>query len=127
MEVTMVEYNNMWQQFRDEIEYSWKSAESAADRVNKIATSEISANAQILAATMAKDADITKTIGTSAATILSGTTGGKFLGDIFSVAGEAGKGIINWAGGLFDGSSATNNIFQNLESGGGYVAPNVEE
>jgi hypothetical protein len=107
MEVTMVEYNNMWQQFRDEIEYSWKSAESAADRVNKIAIGEIGANAQILAATMAKDARITETIGNSAATILSGTTGGKFLGDIFSVAGNAGKDIIKWAGGLFDGSTST--------------------
>jgi hypothetical protein len=107
MEVTMVEYNNMWQQFRDEIEYSWKSAESVNDRINKIAVSEISANAQILAATMAKDAEITKTIGNSAATILSGTTGGKFLGDIFSVAGTAAKDIYKWAGGLFDGSAST--------------------
>jgi hypothetical protein len=116
MEITMVEYNNMWQQFRDEIEYSWKASESVNDRVNKIAVSEISANAQILAAAMAKDAEITKTIGTSAATILSGTTGGKFLGDIFSVAGSAGKDIYKWGSGLFEGSSATNYVPSTYEA-----------
>jgi len=126
MEVTMVEYNNMWQQFRDEIEYSWKSTESANDRVNKIAVSEISANAQILAATMAKDAKITETIGNSAATILSGTTSGKFLGDIFGVAGTAAKDIYKWSSGLFEGSSATDYSFNYVPPPADYVAPNVE-
>jgi hypothetical protein len=102
MEVTMVEYNNMWQQFRDEIEYSWKSAENAADRVNQVTRQEISSNATILAATMAKDAEITKTIGTSAATILSGTSGAKVFGEIFNWGYDKGKELINWAGGLFN-------------------------
>jgi hypothetical protein len=102
MEVTMVEYNNMWQQFRDEIEYSWKSAENAADRVNQVTRQEISSNATILAATMAKDAEITKTIGTSAATILSGTSGAKVFGEIFNWGYDKAGELINWAGGLFD-------------------------
>ena len=72
---------------------------------------------------MAKDAEITKTIGNSAATILSGTTGGKFLGDIFSVAGNAGKGIVDWAGGLFNGDYSFNYVPPPAD----YVAPNVEE
>jgi hypothetical protein len=107
MEITMVEYNNMWQQFRDEIEYSWKSAENAADRVNQVTRQEISSNATILAATMAKDAEITKTIGTSAATILSGTSGAKVFGEIFNWGYDKGKEIIDWAGGLFSGSGTT--------------------
>lgn len=107
MEVTMVEYNNMWQQFRDEIEYSWKSAENAADRVNQVTRQEISSNATILAATMAKDAEITKTIGTSAATILSGTSGAKVFGEIFNWGYDKGKELINWAGGLFNTTDLT--------------------
>jgi hypothetical protein len=107
MEVTMVEYNNMWQQFRDEIEYSWKSAENAADRVNQVTRQEISSNATILAATMAKDAEITKTIGTSAATILSGTSSAKVFGDIFNWGYDKGKELINWAGGLFNTTDLT--------------------
>lgn len=105
MEVTMVEYNNMWQQFRDEIEYSWKSAENAADRINQITRQEISSNATILAATMAKDAEITKTIGTSAATILSGTSGAKVFGEIFNWGTKAADSIADWAGGLFGGET----------------------
>ncbi len=107
MEVTMVEYNNMWQQFRDEIEYSWKSAENAADRVNQVTRQEISSNATILAATMAKDAEITKTIGTSAATILSGTSGAKVFGEIFNWGYDKAGELINWAGGLFSGPGST--------------------
>jgi len=97
----------MWQQFRDEIEYSWKSAENAADRVNQVTRQEISSNATILSATMAKDAEITKTIGTSAATILSGTSGAKVFGEIFNWGYDKGKEIIGWAGGLFSGSGTT--------------------
>ena len=115
MEVTMVEYNNMWQQFRDEIEYSWKSSENAADRINKITDREIAANATILAATMAKDAEITKTIGSSAATILSGTGGAKVFGEIFNWGYDKGTEIIKWAGGLFDSSSSSSTDFD-----GGY-------
>lgn len=111
MEVTMVEYNNMWQQFRDEIEYSWKSAENAADRVNQVTRQEISSNATILAATMAKDAEITKTIGSSAATILSGTSGAKVFGEIFNWGYDKGKELINWAGGLFNTTDLTGRDF----------------
>jgi len=97
----------MWQQFRDEIEYSWKSAESSADRINLITRSEISANASILAATMAKDAEITKTIGASAATILSGTSGAKVFGEIFNWGATQAGSVVNWVGGLFSDSGTT--------------------
>lgn len=108
MEVTMVEYNNMWQQFRDEIEYSWKSAESAAERVAQMARQEVSSNATILAATMAKDAELTATIGKSAATILSGTTiGGKAMDALVTMGGKAWDTASNWIGGFFSGSSST--------------------
>jgi hypothetical protein len=101
MEITMVEYNNMWQQFRDEIEYSWKSSESAKERVNNLARQEISSNATIIAATMAKDAELTATIGKSVASILSGTTvGGKALDALITVGGkiwdEGAKWISDW-------------------------------
>jgi hypothetical protein len=101
MEITMVEYNNMWQQFRDEIEYSWKSSESAKERVNNLARQEISSNATIIAATMAKDAELTATIGKSVASILSGTTvGGKALDALITVGGkiwdEGAKWVSDW-------------------------------
>ena len=101
MEITMVEYNNMWQQFRDEIEYSWKSSESVKERINQLARQEISSNATILAATMAKDAELTAAIGRSAATIISGSTlPGKALDALVSIGGkvwdEGAKWVSDW-------------------------------
>jgi hypothetical protein len=101
-EITMVEYNNLWQQYRDEIEYSWKSAESKAERAAQMARQEVSSNATILAATMAKDAELTATIGKSAATILSGTTVGS---DVFKTLVSAGTSVYDtaskWVGDFF--------------------------
>jgi hypothetical protein len=72
MEVTMAEYNNMWQQYRDEIEYSWKSAESNADRKNEIVKTEIAANATITAKSIEKDAAIATAAANGVSKILSG-------------------------------------------------------
>jgi hypothetical protein len=105
MEVTMVEYNNMWQQFRDEIEYSWKSSESSKERVNAIAKQEIAANATILAATMAKDAEITMAIGKSAASIISGTSlPADALKALTSVGGKVWDEGAKWVGSFFESS-----------------------
>jgi len=126
MEVTMVEYNNMWQQFRDEIEYSWKSSESAKERVNAIAKQEIAANATILAATMAKDAEITMAIGKSAASIISGTSlPADALKALSSVGGKVWTEGSKWVGSFFDSGPAMARP-EDLGSSG-YVAPNFEE
>jgi hypothetical protein len=101
-EISMVEYNNLWQQVRDEIEYSFKASESTKEQANAIARQEIASNATILAATIAKDAKIAETIGTSAATILSGTTLGKSAIDALSkYGGDALSGIKTWVGSFF--------------------------
>ena len=117
MELTTIEYNNMWQQFRDEIEYSWKSAENAADRVNQITRQEISSNATVLAAAMAKDAALTETIGKAAATILGGTNAGSagasIFGDIIKGGYDLAKSTIAGAWDSlfgFDPGSVTDNI-----------------
>jgi hypothetical protein len=103
MEITMVEYNNMWQQFRDEIEYSWKSSESAKERINQLARQEIASNATIIAATMAKDAEITMAIGKSAASIISGSSiPGKALEGLVSIGGKVWDEGAKWVGSFFD-------------------------
>jgi hypothetical protein len=99
MEVTMTEYNNMWQQYRDEIEYSWKSAESAADRVNKLATTEIAANATVMAATIEKDAAVATAIGGSVAKIVGGTS---IATDVFKWGTSAVGAVWDGITGLFD-------------------------
>ena len=103
MEITMVEYNNMWQQFRDEIEYSWKSSESAKERINNLARQEISSNATIIAATMAKDAEVTMAIGKSVASIISGSAlPGKALEGLVSIGGKVWDEGAKWVGSFFE-------------------------
>jgi hypothetical protein len=101
LQVTMAEYNNEWQTYRDRMEYSWKASENTAERVNRIATAEIDANARILAATLAKDADIAKAVGTSVAGILGNTTATGAIGSIINLgtgaAKDAAAAIWNWA------------------------------
>ena len=96
--LTVAEYNNEWQAYRDTMEYAWKSSESALDRDAKLVTAEIDANARIMAATIAKDADIAKTIGTSVASILGNTNAINALG--------AGY---NWLKGIVTTTFDTNN------------------
>jgi hypothetical protein len=123
MEITMVEYNNMWQQFRDEIEYSWKSSESAKERVNAIAKQEIASNATILAATMAKDAELTIAIGKAAASIISGTSlPADALKLLSSVGGKIWDEGAKWVGSFFDSGSSGY-----VAAPPGYQYPNVEE
>jgi hypothetical protein len=123
MEITMVEYNNMWQQFRDEIEYSWKSSESAKERVNAIAKQEIASNATILAATMTKDANLTLAIGDAVGKIIGGTTlPADALKLLSSVGGKIWDEGSEWIGSFFGGSSSGY-----VAAPPGYQYPNVEE
>lgn len=98
MELTTIEYNNMWQQYRDEIEYSWKSAESAADRINKLATTEIAANATIMAASIEKDAAVATAVGGAVAKVIGGTS---LASDLIDWGTSAVKSSWNSITGLF--------------------------
>jgi hypothetical protein len=73
-----------------------------------MARQEVSSNATIIAATMAKDAELTATIGKSVASILSGTTiGGKAIESLVTLGGKAWNTAADWVGGFFSSSPAT--------------------
>lgn len=101
-EITMVGYNNQWQQFRDELEYSWRSAENAADRLNRVAVSEIQANASILNATMNRNAELTQTIANSAGKILGGMDVGKVAKSGLDLLIKGGTSLYNAGVGAYD-------------------------
>ena len=101
MELTTIEYNNMWQLYRDNIEYAWKSGENDQDRVNQIARAEIAANATVIAATLAKDAETSKAIGSAVGKVLGDIDIGDAIGDIFDWGGDVISEGIDWIGGLF--------------------------
>ena len=101
MELTTIEYNNMWQLYRDNIEYAWKSGENDQDRINQITRAEIAANATVIAATLAKDAETSKAIGNAVGKVLGDIDIGDAIGDIFDWGGDIISEGIDWIGGLF--------------------------
>ena len=101
-EITMVSYNNQWQQFRDELEYSWRSAENTADRLNRVAISEIQSNASILTATMNRDAELTKTIASSAGKILGGVDVGGLAKTGLDLLIKGGASVYDAGVGIYD-------------------------
>jgi len=91
----------MWQLYRDHIEYAWKSGENDQDRINQIARAEIAANATVIAATLAKDAETSKAIGNAVGKVLGDIDIGDAIGDIFDWGGDIISEGIDWIGGLF--------------------------
>ena len=101
MELTTIEYNNLWQLYRDHIEYAWKSGENDQDRINQISRAEIAANATVIAATLAKDAETSKAIGGAVGKVLGDIDIGDAIGDIFDWGSDVVSEVGDWIGGLF--------------------------
>lgn len=118
-EISMITYNNQWQQYRDEIEYAWRSSESSAERTNRIALGEISANASILTATAAKNAKLTETLANNAVSILGGTDNSTIAKSLVSSISNLGSGIydklVEGYDYLFDNSNYTTDQQQALD------------
>ena len=78
LDISKEAYDNLWSYYSDTMEWAWTSADNQLDRINKIATSQISAQAQKDAQQMAND-----------------SAAGGAVGDLI---GELGKEVIK---GLF--------------------------
>ncbi len=71
LDVSNVQYNNLWNQYADTIEWAWKSAEQELDRINALAIADVSKEAQEYASNATKSA-----AGKSALGTMIGTLGG---------------------------------------------------
>jgi hypothetical protein len=100
MELTTTEYNNMWQLYRDNIEYAWKSGENDKDRIGQLVRAELSANATVVAASVAKDAAVSKAIGGVVGKMLGDVDIKDSIGDIFDWGSDVVSDIGDWIGGL---------------------------
>lgn len=56
-------YNNLWNTMNDQMEWAWKSGESALDRAANLTIQEMSSQATIMAAELAADREASKSIG----------------------------------------------------------------
>ena len=75
LDVSNQQYDNLWQFYADTMEWAWKSAESELDRINALAVSEVSKEAQKYSAEATKSA-----AGKSALGSMLGTLGAAVIG-----------------------------------------------
>ncbi len=71
-QMTLTEYNNEIQMYRDAVTHAWQSAENDANRATTLAASEISAAAAISGANIKADAQSSSDIGSFIARVLIG-------------------------------------------------------
>ena len=83
LDISKTAYDNLWQNYKDVMEFAWKSAESQLDRLNNLALAELNADASTQAA---------KLQSSSAA----GMAVGGLVGTLGSAALEFGLGNLCW-------------------------------
>jgi len=71
-QMTMTEYNNEIQMYRDSVTHAWQSAENDANRATTLAASEITAAAAVAGASIKADGDSSAAIGGFIARVLFG-------------------------------------------------------
>jgi hypothetical protein len=91
--ISTIEYNNLWQTYRDNIEYAWKTGENALDRENELARQVLAKQATIEAAKFQIEAAKYQALGGLAAQIF----------DKGGIAAAAGSTIIGAVTGLAAG------------------------
>ena len=75
LDISNQAYDNLWQQYEDIIEYSWKSGENERDRINEVVRSQITADGTLKAAELTADAESNSALGGFFANALFGTGG----------------------------------------------------
>jgi hypothetical protein len=69
-QMSMTEYNNETQMYRDDVAHAWQSAENDASRATQLAAAEISAAASISSANIKADAEASSAVGNFVARVL---------------------------------------------------------
>ena len=90
LQITMAEYNNQWQNYRDIIEYAFTSTENALNRNNTLAIAVLQKEAAIEAAKGEVQAAMYNSLGRLSASVIEGSGG---LAGTVKAFTDAGKGI----------------------------------
>jgi cell wall-associated NlpC family hydrolase len=96
--LTTIEYNNLWQGYRDQLEYAWKTGENALDRENELARQVLAKQATIEAAKFQLEAEKYKALGSLAASVFDKSGLSMDVGNLLrnvtgAVSGAASTGI----------------------------------
>jgi hypothetical protein len=95
--ITTIEYNNLWQTYRDQIEYAWKTGENALDRENELARQVLAKQATIEAAKFQIEAAKYQALGGLAAQIFDKGGVAAGIGSFLGSAAGATSSIISGA------------------------------
>jgi len=91
LNISKTAYDNLWQHYGDTMEWAWTSAENELDRIVKITTAEITADAATKGYELQADAKASSGLGSMIGTILtagSSSLVGKFFSGICWIARE---------------------------------------
>ena len=83
--VQQTAYNNMWQQYRDTMEFAWDASENQLERMNKIAMAQMQIDASTKAADKAADAAMWGSLGSFAGTLFTTDLTNTFVGKLFGM------------------------------------------
>lgn len=75
--MTTTQYNNMWQGYRDSMQYAYQAGQNDLDRENRLAIAKLQENATIKAAQAQRTANAVSALGSLGATLLGKTELGK--------------------------------------------------
>ena len=80
LEMSNTAYNDLWQYYADSMEWAWTSADNTMERMNALAISELSAEAQLAVA----NAQATSAAGSAIGNLI-GTLGSAYIGGMFPI------------------------------------------
>lgn len=84
MQLSLAQYNNMWQGYRDTMQYSYQAGQNDLDRENRLAVATLQKEAAVEAAKAQRTADAYRSMGALTATLLGKTTLGQTAVDAAS-------------------------------------------
>lgn len=82
MQLSLAQYNNMWQGYRDTMQYSYQAGQNDLDRENRLAVATLQKEAAVEAAKAQRTAAAYQAMGALTATILGKTTLGQTAVDV---------------------------------------------
>jgi len=86
LEMSNTAYNDLWQYYADSMEWAWTSADNTMERMNALAMSELSAEAQLAVA----NAQATSAAGSAIGNLI-GTLGSAYISGMFPATKFIGK------------------------------------
>ena len=91
IELSTGAYNNLWQGFRDDMEFAWKTADNAEERSKDILLRKMQDESTVAAAALAADQEKASDLASGLVNLATSNTGSGIAGSIISGVGDAAE------------------------------------